>query len=105
MTVGSVSTGPNTAGVGPDAASTAADAPATTVERFLKVRRLTDLLASRLSPEDQIPQSMTAASPAAWEHLGLTAPRDAATFAGAASGGGRLTPSTGQDALPIGHDA
>ncbi|WP_314038326.1 ergothioneine biosynthesis protein EgtB [Dietzia sp. CH92] len=72
MTVGSVSTGPNTAGVGPNAASTAADAPATTVERFLKVRRLTDLLASRLSPEDQIPQSMTAASPAAWHRAHTT---------------------------------
>ncbi|AVZ40433.1 MULTISPECIES: ergothioneine biosynthesis protein EgtB [unclassified Dietzia] len=43
-----------------------------TVERFLRVRQLTDLLASRLSAEDQIPQSMTAASPAAWHRAHTT---------------------------------
>ncbi|EYT61120.1 sulfatase maturase [Dietzia sp. UCD-THP] len=43
-----------------------------TVERFLRVRRLTDLLASRLSAEDQIPQSMTASSPAAWHRAHTT---------------------------------
>ena len=42
------------------------------VEKFLRVRGLTDLLASRLSPEDQIPQSMTAASPAAWHRAHTT---------------------------------
>ncbi|MCT2099199.1 ergothioneine biosynthesis protein EgtB [Dietzia cinnamea] len=57
MTVGSVSTAPRTGSV---------------VERFLRVRGLTDLLASRLSPEDQIPQSMTAASPAAWHRAHTT---------------------------------
>ena len=41
-------------------------------ERFLRVRGLTDRLASRLSPEDQIPQSMTAASPAAWHRAHTT---------------------------------
>ncbi|WP_010540850.1 ergothioneine biosynthesis protein EgtB [Dietzia alimentaria] len=41
-------------------------------EKFLRVRGLTDLLASRLSPEDQIPQSMTAASPAAWHRAHTT---------------------------------
>ncbi|AVM63612.1 ergothioneine biosynthesis protein EgtB [Dietzia sp. oral taxon 368] len=57
MTVGSVSTAPSTGSV---------------VERFLRGRGLTDLLASRLSPEDQIPQSMTAASPAAWHRAHTT---------------------------------
>ena len=57
MTVGSVTTAPRT--------QSAAD-------RFLQVRGLTDLLASRLSPEDQIPQSMTAASPAAWHRAHTT---------------------------------
>lgn len=57
MTVGSVSTAPRTG---------------STVERFVQVRGLTDLLASRLSPEDQIPQSMTAASPAAWHRAHTT---------------------------------
>ena len=57
MTVGSVSTAPRTGSI---------------VERFLRVRRLTDLLASRLSAEDQIPQSMTAASPAAWHRAHTT---------------------------------
>ncbi|MFI8591463.1 ergothioneine biosynthesis protein EgtB [Dietzia maris] len=42
------------------------------VEKFQQVRGLTDLLASRLSPEDQIPQSMTAASPAAWHRAHTT---------------------------------
>ena len=42
------------------------------VEKFQRVRGLTDLLASRLSPEDQIPQSMTAASPAAWHRAHTT---------------------------------
>ncbi len=42
-----------------------------------------------------------AASPAAWEHLGLTPPRDAAPFTGTASGGGRLTGGGAQDALPL----
>lgn len=41
-------------------------------ERFLQVRGLTELLASRLSAEDQIPQSMTAASPAAWHRAHTT---------------------------------
>ncbi|AWH93121.1 ergothioneine biosynthesis protein EgtB [Dietzia lutea] len=57
MTVGSVCTAPRTG---------------STVERFMRVRGLTDLLASRLSPEDQIPQSMTAASPAAWHRAHTT---------------------------------
>lgn len=57
MTVGSVSTAPRTQAA---------------VEKFLQVRGLTDLLASRLSPEDQIPQSMTAASPAAWHRAHTT---------------------------------
>jgi holliday junction DNA helicase RuvB len=42
-----------------------------------------------------------AASPSAWEHLGLTPPRDAATFVGSTSGGGRLAGAGGQDALPL----
>ena len=57
MTVGTVATAPRT--------QSAAD-------RFLQVRGLTDLLASRLSPEDQIPQSMTAASPTAWHRAHTT---------------------------------
>ena len=57
MTVGSVTTTPGTGSV---------------ADRFLRVRGLTDLLASRLSPEDQIPQSMTAASPAAWHRAHTT---------------------------------
>nr|WP_228255309.1 Holliday junction branch migration DNA helicase RuvB [Ornithinimicrobium avium] len=43
-----------------------------------------------------------AASPAAWRHLGLSAPRDAATFAPGAAGGGRL--ADGQDLLPLETD-
>ncbi|MFN3600274.1 MAG: ergothioneine biosynthesis protein EgtB [Dietzia sp.] len=46
--------------------------PQSAIEKFLHVRELTDLLASRLSPEDQIPQSMTAASPAAWHRAHTT---------------------------------
>lgn len=42
------------------------------IEKFLDVRGMTDLLASRLSAEDQIPQSMTAASPAAWHRAHTT---------------------------------
>lgn len=42
-----------------------------------------------------------AASPGAWEHLGLTPPRDAATFSGTTSGGGRLAGGGAQDALPL----
>ena len=57
MTAGSVTTAPS--------AQSAA-------ERFLDVRRMTDLLASRLSVEDQIPQSMTPASPAAWHRAHTT---------------------------------
>ena len=57
MTAGSVTTAPHTQSV---------------ADRFLQVRGLTDLLASRLSPEDQIPQSMTAASPAAWHRAHTT---------------------------------
>lgn len=57
MTVGDLSTSPRTGSV---------------VDTFLAVRGLTDLLASRLSPEDQIPQSMTAASPAAWHRAHTT---------------------------------
>lgn len=55
-------------------AGTVSDAHSTrsATERFLHVRDLTDLLASRLSPEDQIPQSMTAASPAAWHRAHTT---------------------------------
>ena len=52
------------------AAQSATAQPA--VEKFTRVRALTDLLASRLSPEDQIPQSMTAASPAAWHRAHTT---------------------------------
>lgn len=45
-----------------------------------------------------------AASPAAWKHLGLTAPRDAGIYAPGAPGGGRLSGADGQDALPLGTD-
>ncbi|WP_084617426.1 Holliday junction branch migration DNA helicase RuvB [Ornithinimicrobium pekingense] len=45
-----------------------------------------------------------AASPTAWEHLGLAAPRDAAAFTGAASGGGRLAGADAQEALPLDDD-
>ena len=41
-----------------------------------------------------------AASPAAWEHLGLTAPQGAGSFAPGAAGGARLA-ADGQDALPL----
>lgn len=41
-------------------------------EHFTRVRTLTDTLTSRLSAEDQIPQSMTAASPAAWHRAHTT---------------------------------
>ena len=64
MTVGDVTTeGPQTV---PGRSAGAA------VEKYLHVRRLTDLLASRLSAEDQVPQSMTAASPAAWHRAHTT---------------------------------
>ncbi|MFN3340161.1 MAG: ergothioneine biosynthesis protein EgtB [Dietzia sp.] len=46
--------------------------PQRAIEKFLHVRELTDLLASRLSAEDQIPQSMTASSPAAWHRAHTT---------------------------------
>ena len=51
---------------------TAAPTAETAIGRFLRVRGLTDRLASRLSPEDQVPQSMTAASPAAWHRAHTT---------------------------------
>jgi ergothioneine biosynthesis protein EgtB len=41
-------------------------------DTFLEVRRLTDRLASRLSPEDQTPQSMPDASPAKWHRAHVT---------------------------------
>lgn len=41
-------------------------------DRFLEVRALTDLLASRLSAEDQTPQSMPDASPAKWHRAHVT---------------------------------
>lgn len=41
-------------------------------ERFRAIRGLTDLLASRLTPEDQTPQSMTEASPAKWHRAHVT---------------------------------
>ena len=41
-------------------------------DHFTRVRALTDTLASRLSAEDQIPQSMTAASPTAWHRAHTT---------------------------------
>jgi ergothioneine biosynthesis protein EgtB len=41
-------------------------------EQFLAVRGLTDLLASRLSAEDQTPQSMPDASPAKWHRAHVT---------------------------------
>lgn len=41
-------------------------------QRFREVRELTDLLASRLSAEDQTPQSMTEASPAKWHRAHVT---------------------------------
>lgn len=42
------------------------------VEHYTRVRGLTDLLTSRLTPEDQVPQSMTAASPVAWHRAHTT---------------------------------
>ncbi|MGC4933383.1 ergothioneine biosynthesis protein EgtB [Gordonia sp. DT30] len=44
----------------------------TLAQRFREVRELTDLLASRLSAEDQTPQSMTEASPAKWHRAHVT---------------------------------
>src|SRR4051812_10070693 len=41
-------------------------------EQFLAVRRLTDLLTSRLSAEDQTPQSMPDASPTKWHRAHVT---------------------------------
>ncbi len=41
-----------------------------------------------------------AASPAAWEHLGLAVPQGAGSYAPGAAGGGRLA-GEGQDALPL----
>lgn len=41
-------------------------------ERYTSVRALTDQLTARLSPEDQIPQSMTPASPVAWHRAHTT---------------------------------
>ncbi|GAA3947775.1 ergothioneine biosynthesis protein EgtB [Gordonia caeni] len=40
--------------------------------RFREVRALTDVLTSRLSAEDQTPQSMTAASPTKWHRAHVT---------------------------------
>lgn len=42
------------------------------IERFLEVRATTDLLSSRLSAEDQTPQSMPDASPAKWHRAHTT---------------------------------
>jgi ergothioneine biosynthesis protein EgtB len=44
----------------------------TQTERFLGIRAMTDLLASRLSAEDQTPQSMPDASPAKWHRAHVT---------------------------------
>lgn len=46
--------------------------PQRLAEKFTATRELTDRLASRLSPEDQIPQSMTTASPVAWHRAHVT---------------------------------
>ncbi|GAC70627.1 ergothioneine biosynthesis protein EgtB [Gordonia soli] len=48
------------------------DSTSALASRFLGVRGLTDLLASRLSPEDQVPQSMTESSPAKWHRAHVT---------------------------------
>ena len=48
------------------------DAWAGLLEHYAAIRRLTEELAARLSPEDQCVQSMPDASPAKW-HLGHTA--------------------------------
>ncbi len=44
-----------------------------------------------------------AASPAAWQHLGLTAPQDAGAYVPGSAGGGRLS-ADGQDPLPLERD-
>ena len=75
MTVGDVTTEPNTGSEPGNRAEPDTDTEPraqSVVERFLQVRGLTDLLASRLSAEDQIPQSMTASSPAAWHRAHTT---------------------------------
>lgn len=41
-------------------------------DQYLRTRALTDRLAARLSPEDQIPQAMTTASPTAWHRAHTT---------------------------------
>lgn len=64
MTSQNITTEPRKIGIEPGGQAIA--------ERFLQVRGLTDLLTSRLSAEDQVPQSMTAASPAAWHRAHTT---------------------------------
>lgn len=46
--------------------------PQQLAEKFAATRALTDHLVSRLSPEDQVPQSMTTASPVAWHRAHVT---------------------------------
>lgn len=46
--------------------------PGQLAEKFSATRGLSDRLVARLSPEDQIPQSMTTASPVAWHRAHVT---------------------------------